>query len=104
VSGSDVSSTLLEFQDTLIAGMTESSAQLIMGQTLHSSLPMMPEQLPTPYSQTCKQKLESCQVKWKLQYDKNAKLLPWSALQPNDVVSYRNGSSWVQATVRLIKD
>ena len=96
-SGSDVSLALLELRNTPIAGMAESPAQLLMGRNLRSSLPMMPAQLSTPYSQTCRQKLESRQVKQKLQYDKSAKLLP--PLQANDVVRYLNGSSWAQATV-----
>ena len=80
---------LLEFRNTLISGMEESPAQLLMSRRLRSSVLMTGIMLEPDILDGVKTKLYRRQQKKNTTYDQTAN--PLSDLKPGDVVRYWKG-------------
>ena len=88
---------LLEFCNTLVTGIEESLAQLLMSRRLRSSLPMTGTMLEPDVPEGVRARLHHRQQTQKKIYDKTARALP--NLKPGDVVRYQMGHPWKPAVV-----
>ena len=61
-AGNDTVVALLEFRNSPITGMNESSAQLLMGRRLQSTLPMLPSLLEQNCNKGVKEKLHKSTI------------------------------------------
>ena len=98
-SKQDAFLALLEFRNSPVSGMEQSSAELLMSRKLRTKLPNA-KHLLKPKSQPVNdvhQRLRARQLRQEVAYDRETKQL--SSLQPKESVRIRNGSEWDPAVV-----
>jgi len=93
----DTELVLLEFRNTPITGLDDSSAQLLMSRQLRTQMPTIPILLKPTIREGIRERLTHRQQKQKGLYDRGTKLLP--DLAPGDSVRYRVNKAWKPATV-----
>lgn len=91
----DLHAALMEYRNTPITGLKRSPAQLLLGRTLKTKLPVV--EIRKPEIKNFKQKLEKRNTTYKKYYDKNLKIRP--QLEEGDKVVYRQNKEWQPATV-----
>ena len=96
-SGLDPEIALLEFRNTPITGLNNSPVQLLMGQRLRSSLPMIFTCLDTESSNDARGNLIKQQQRSQACFNRQSE--PLNGLKTNDVVRLKHGNRWKKAVV-----